>query len=44
MGEIADMILDGILCQVCGGLMEDVEPGFNAPGHPRTCEDCLEDS
>lgn len=26
MGEIADMILDGTLCQVCGGLMEDMSP------------------
>ena len=26
MGEIADMMLDGTLCQVCGGLMEDMSP------------------
>lgn len=36
MGEIADMVLEGILCQLCGELMSD-----DAPGHPRTCDGCL---
>jgi len=36
MGDIADMVLDGVLCQYCGALMED-EAG---PGYPRTCRDC----
>lgn len=40
MGEIADMMLDGTLCQVCGCAMEDVGPDFEPPGHPRTCGDC----
>jgi len=26
MGEIADMMLEGFLCQVCGGLMDDMSP------------------
>lgn len=26
MGEIADMMLDGTLCQVCGGIMDDMSP------------------
>jgi methionyl-tRNA synthetase len=36
MGDIADMILEGILCDVCGMLFVD----HNIPGHPRTCDDC----
>lgn len=40
MGEIAEMILEGTLCQHCGGLMEDITEDSQAPGYPRTCEDC----
>ena len=40
MGDIAEMMLDGTLCQVCGAAMQDVGDGFEAPGYPRTCEDC----
>jgi hypothetical protein len=44
MGEVADMILNGTMCQVCGCWMEDVEgPDFKPPGYPRTCDDCLDD-
>lgn len=47
MSEIADMILEGTLCQECGGLIEDLIPTIGeellgAPGHPRECEDCEE--
>jgi hypothetical protein len=35
MGEIADMHLDGTLCQYCGDFMH-VRP----PGYPVTCQDC----
>ena len=47
MGEVAEMMLDGTLCQICGGLMEDLinENGDDLkepPGYPRTCEDCKE--
>lgn len=38
MGDIADMMIDGELCQLCGQLIEG-EP----PGYPRTCEDCHEE-
>lgn len=38
MGEIADAILDGDLCQVCGVYME----GGN--GYPQTCGGCLHDT
>lgn len=35
MGEIADMMLDGTLCQGCGEYMDDSEPGY-----PRFCYSC----
>lgn len=35
MGEIAEMMLDGTLCEGCGGYM----PGRSA-GVPRRCRDC----
>ncbi|MBO0479615.1 hypothetical protein JZO72_08225 [Vagococcus fluvialis] len=49
MGEIADMMLEGILCQQCGTLIEDlIVEGSNtlkeAPGYPRSCSDCEVDS
>lgn len=37
MGEISEMILDGTLCQVCGGLVGDVPEDV---GYPRTCNSC----
>lgn len=36
MGEIAEMMLDGIMCEGCGEWMED---DFLA-GHPRRCAAC----
>jgi len=39
MGEAADMMLDGILCQVCGEWTGAEEPSF----HPITCDGCRED-
>lgn len=36
MGEAADDILIGLCCQACGSYMDDME----APGYPRTCDDC----
>lgn len=47
MGDIADMMLDGTLCECCGAVMEDLLPtdGSNVlkppPGYPRRCTDCL---
>ena len=35
MGEIAEMMLDGVLCEGCGAAM----PG-GADGYPRRCRDC----
>lgn len=36
MGEIAEMMLEGLLCQCCGSLIDMEEPGY-----PRSCEDCV---
>ena len=38
MGEIAEMMLDGTLCQVCGGVIDG-----DTPGYPRYCKDCAKD-
>jgi len=35
MGEIAEAMLDGTLCQTCGEYLDD-----GAPGHPRYCDAC----
>ena len=40
MGEIADMMLDGTMCQMCGCYMNDGEDG---DGFPVTCDSCLKD-
>ena len=41
MGEITEMILEGILCQICGVFMgEDEDEPFEAPGYPVTCKEC----
>ena len=40
MGEIAEMMLDGALCEGCGVAMGDGK----SPGYPRKCSDCLPSS
>lgn len=40
MGDIANMMLEGILCQDCGMYLDDNE---NRLGYPQSCEDCKED-
>ena len=35
MGEIADMLLDGVLCGQCGDVLDG-----HSPGHPRLCGGC----
>ncbi len=37
MGEIADAMVNGLLCEWCGVYVDGEEPGY-----PRLCEDCLE--
>jgi hypothetical protein len=42
MGEHVEMMLEGILCQYCGGYVDDLF--FDeAPGFPRSCETCDDD-
>lgn len=39
MGDAADMLLNGVLCEACGVFLDGEEPGF-----PRYCSrDCAED-
>lgn len=38
MGDIAEMIVNGEICQMCQVPFFD----YNA-GHPRTCDDCKRD-
>lgn len=33
MGEIAEMMINGLMCQYCGEFMDD----FEEPGYPRSC-------
>jgi len=45
VGEIADMVLEGTLCQVCGEIMYDMIPDGDEeapdpPGYRRTCAGC----
>lgn len=35
MGEYAEMIIDGLLCESCGCLIDEDEPGYS-----RKCKDC----
>lgn len=35
MGNNAELILMGTICQTCGSLIDG-----SSVGHPRTCEDC----
>lgn len=49
MGEVADDILAGLMCETCSVWMPDVlEKGSNLfenpPGHPRQCPDCKKDN
>lgn len=37
MGEIADMMLDGTLCEQCGEYIDDE---LGSPGYPRLCPAC----
>jgi len=38
MGDIADMLLEGVMCQVCGEWM-----GGDGDGFPVTCPACEEE-
>lgn len=43
MGEIAEMHLDGTLCECCGQVFDDIINGAEPPGHPRRCSGCVGD-
>lgn len=38
MGDVAEMHLNGVLCERCGDFLDGEEPGY-----PRLCEDCEEE-
>jgi hypothetical protein len=48
MGETSELMLEGVLCQICGGYMDDLETKMidgkehivEVPGFPRTCPSC----
>lgn len=43
MGEMAELMLEGVLCRECGTLIEDDDwknAGKQACGYPRLCWDC----
>jgi len=45
MGDIADAILDGTLCEQCGSVVYEGNPNKASndelsPGHTRKCKDC----
>jgi len=35
MGDMAEMMTSGLLCETCGTLVDGTEPGY-----PRKCGDC----
>ena len=37
MGETAELMLEGVLCQACGGLVDEMGDG---DGYPRNCAGC----
>jgi len=46
MGQVADDILNGLMCEICGVWMPDVlkknsKLFTNPPGYPRKCPDCI---
>ncbi len=44
MGDIADMMLDGTLCCVCGCYLDpEVETGPIIDDIPNKCDDCKEE-
>jgi len=40
MGEIAEAMLEGAMCEACGEWFEDYLAGEEPPGHPRRCAAC----
>ena len=40
MGEIAEMMLDGTMCEGCGVFMDDILDGAEPPGFAQRCSGC----
>jgi hypothetical protein len=40
MGDAADLMLEGIVCQMCGEYMDNSD---DPPGYPVTCDGCEEE-
>lgn len=40
MGEAAEDILDGTVCEGCGEFFDDIIDGDEPPGFPRRCPSC----
>lgn len=40
MGEAAEMMLEGFVCEGCGDPFDDVIESGEAPGYPRRCLSC----
>lgn len=40
MGQHAEDILDGVVCEGCGEFFDDIIDGGEAPGYPRRCDAC----
>lgn len=48
MGDITDSVLDGTLCEDCGGIVYEGDPNKAtkedlSPGFPRKCKECKEE-
>lgn len=41
MGDIADMMLDGTMCQYCGCMTQ--KDGVDGPGYPISCKICVKE-
>lgn len=37
MSDFVDMVLEGLVCESCGELMDDMEE----VGYPRSCQGCI---
>ena len=38
MGDIAELVVEGVLCQSCGGFIDG-----DYTGYPRDCESCADE-
>lgn len=43
MGDYAELVIEGILCELCGGVVEIEDGVLVASGYPRKCTGCLND-